>query len=211
MWAKMVFHRVETVYLPMVRAWPVLENGTALPVYVTRDKCTLAVCKEPIIEETCADTSILTRNGVESACLLCVNSLTCSINKRKRGDTFTPEDNLCVSAWDEKVLKKLTTTTEVPLLALFPNLERKLEGRPFEIEFIAELYEMKFDLERILKNLNILMYADPIALAKYQSFESFTKFLSNETEYRAKIRKLAAKLGKFHESDFRDAIETLKL
>lgn len=211
MWARMVFHKVTTTYLPAVRSWNALPNDVALPVYVTKNGHTLAVCKEPLIEETCADVHFLTSKGIESACLFCVNSLTCSINKRKRGDVFTPEEKLRLQAWNEHYYKMLSTSTEIPLLALYPDLSNKLSGKAFEIEFISEIYEMEFNLQRILQNIDILMQADAHTLAKYQTIEDYTKVLSNDSEFRVKLKRLAKLLQKYSQEEFDTAIATMAL
>lgn len=207
MWAQLVYHRVRTIYAPVVREWSKLPDEWALPVFITRSGNTMALCKDPIIEETCADTSFLTSKGVESACLFCVHSLTCSINKRKRGHLFTPEDNMTGVQWNDDLIEMLTNTTEIPLLALYPNLREKLNGKPFEIEFIAEIYEMDFNRDRILSNLGILSEANRSTLMKYQSIAMF----SDVENFRKDIRWLAEKIQRLGPDEYNEAISTLKL
>jgi len=205
MFARIVFDTVENFFLPVDNnGWKTLPDNVFLPCYKTQGK-TEVLCSflNEINAGICKYLNALSNKNIDKLCMYCNKYVECFSNNDDSEDkklTFEKDNENIIVGWDGGYVNLLQKTTELPILAIMPELKDRLNGSDFEVQKITDLGDMSFSKERIIKNLNILSSCTLDQIKNYPSTKAFLKSNNiNIKDYHAKCKELIAKIEKMED------------
>lgn len=192
--------------IPLITSWPAYDGNGVLPIEPNPKFFRLKM--HGIQGNLCKKFKAITNGGnIEDLCLFCKHSIDRFVNPDKVCKFSYDKGRSTYYGWNEDDLGLLAGTTEIPALAMAPNISTK-----------PNLKNMEFNIRRIIVNLRKMLWnyelwhaiKDDVSL-NYYATRTTTVRAHSQDACMYKMKALLAKLERLNEGEIHKLMATLDI